>query len=72
MNDGALQVQFHKTNTTTPMTESSHSPSNPRIKNPKVRSFVISILAGGTAGTVEVCTMYPLDLVKTQAVSRNL
>jgi len=26
-----------------------------------------SVVAGGSAGVVEICTMYPLDVVKTRA-----
>ena len=50
------------------MTSDTATPHQHLIANKKLRNFTINILAGGTAGIVEVCTMYPLDLVKTQAV----
>lgn len=54
------------------MTPSANEIPKRKIQNEKLRHLAISVIAGGGAGIVEVMTMYPLDLIKTQSVSIHI
>lgn len=48
--------------------------SNPKVDEKKpslLKQAALQIVAGGSAGFVEVCLMHPLDLVKTRLQIQN-
>lgn len=49
---------------------STASPSN-ESKPSLLKQAALQIIAGGSAGFVEVCIMHPLDLVKTRLQIQN-
>lgn len=45
--------------------------STEKPKVPLLKQAALQIVAGGSAGFVEVCIMHPLDLVKTRLQIQN-
>lgn len=50
-------------------TESATTSEKPKIS--LLKQAALQIVAGGSAGFVEVCIMHPLDLVKTRLQIQN-